>query len=90
MNNNNRFDLSNYLIHFFRNVDLDSGSPVMMPEHMGFQNLYEDTLLPAFFMLRAALRNGRLWATQSIRNNQPTIYGPCPAVCFTEMPIAAF
>lgn len=90
MNNNNRFDLSNYLIHFFRNIDLDSSSPVMMPEHMGFHNLYEDTSFPAFFMLRAALRNGRLWATQSIRNNQPTIYGPCPAVCFTEMPIAAF
>lgn len=88
--NNNRFDLSNYLIHFFRNVDLDSDSPVVMPEHMGFQNLYEDTSLPAFFMLRAALRNGRLWATQSIRNNQPTIYGPSPAICFTEMPIAAF
>lgn len=88
--NNNRFDLSNYLIHFFRDVNLDSGSPVMMPDHMGFQNLYEDTSFPAFFMLRAALRNGRLWATQSIRNNKPTIYGLCPAVCFTEMPIAAF
>lgn len=90
MNNNNRFDLSNYLIHFFRDIDLDSGSSVAIPDHMGWNNLVEDTNLPAFFMLRAALRNGRLWATRSVRNGQPTIYGPCPAICFTEMPLAAF
>ncbi len=57
---------------------------------MGWQNLYEDTFLPANFMLRAALRNGRLWATWSIRNGVRTVYGPSPAICFTEMPIAAF
>lgn len=47
-------------------------------------------MLPASFMLRAALRNGRLWATWSMRNGVRTIYGPSPAICFTEMPIAAF
>lgn len=57
---------------------------------MGWQNLYEDTFLPASFMLRAALRNGRLWATWSMRNGVRTVYGPSPAICFTEMPIAAF
>jgi hypothetical protein len=90
MNNNIRFDLSNYLIHFFRDIDLESSSGINFPEHMGWQNLYEDTSFPAFFMLRAALRNGRLWATWSIRNNVRTIYGPDPAICFTDMPIAAF
>lgn len=91
MNKNNiRFDLSNYLIHFFRDVDLNSDRPVYIPEFMGWQNIHEDSFLPAFFMLRAAIRNGRIWATWSIRNNQPTIYGYTPAICFTEMPIAAF
>ena len=90
MNNNIRFDLSNYLIHFFRDIDLESGDWVALPEHMGWENIYEDTFLPSFFMLRAALRNGRLWATWSIRGEKRTIYGPRPAICFTEMPIAAF
>lgn len=90
VNNNLRFDLSNYLIHFFRDIDLESGNGIVFPEHMGWQNLYEDTSFPAVFMLRAALRNGRLWATWSVRNDVRTIYGPNPAICFTEMPIAAF
>jgi hypothetical protein len=90
VNNNIRFDLSNYLIHFFRDIDLLGRNGILFPEHMGWQNLYEDTFLPANFMLRAALRNGRLWATWSIRNGVRTVYGPSPAICFTEMPIAAF
>lgn len=90
MNNNIRFDLSDYLIHFFRDIDLESNKGIRLPEFMGWQNLDEDTYLPAFFMLRAALRNGRLWATWSFRNGVRTIYGPEPAICFTEMPIAAF
>lgn len=63
---------------------------IVFPEHMGWQNLWQDTFLPANFMLRAALRNGRLWATWSFRRGIRTIYGPSPAICFTEMPIAAF
>jgi hypothetical protein len=90
MKNNIRFDLSDYLIHFFRDVDLVGGNAIVFPEHMGWQNLWEDTFLPANFLLRAALRNGRLWATWSFRNSVRTIYGPNPAICFTEMPIAAF
>jgi len=90
VNNNIRFDLSAYLIHFFRDIDLKGGNGIVFPEHMGWQNIYEDTFLPAIFMLRAALRNGRLWATWSVRNGVRTIYGPNPAICFTEMPIAAF
>lgn len=46
--------------------------------------------MPAFFLLRHAIRQGRLWATWSYRGGERTIYGPRPAVCFTEMPIAAF
>lgn len=90
VNNNIRFDLSDYLIHFFRDIDLNSSNGIVFPEHMGWQNLYEDVYFPAIFMLRAALRNGRLWATWSIRGDKRTIYGYDPAICFTEMPIAAF
>lgn len=90
MKNNIRFDLSDYLIHFFRDIDLKSSNWVAVPEHMGWENIYEDTFLPSFFMLRAALRSGKLWATWSIRSHKRTIYGPRPAICFTEMPIAAF
>ncbi|WP_144025271.1 DUF4427 domain-containing protein [Burkholderia sp. HI2500] len=90
MKNNFRFDLSDHLIHFFRDVDQQGESSILFPEHMGWHNVYEDTQLPANFLLRAALRNGRLWATWSYRDGKRTIFGPNPAVCFTEMPIAAF
>ena len=90
MNNSNRFDLSDYLIHFFRDVDMMGPNAIAMPENMGWHSLAEDTFCPAIFMLRAALRNGRLWATWSYRKNARTIYGTSPAVCFTDMPVAAF
>ncbi|MBJ9661245.1 DUF4427 domain-containing protein [Burkholderia gladioli] len=90
MKNSVRFDLSDYLIHFFRDVDMMGPNAIVMPEHMGWHSLAEDTFYPDIFMLRAALRNGRLWATWSYRKEVRTIYGPNPAVCFTDMPIAAF
>lgn len=90
MKSNIRFDLSDYLVHFFRDVDLEGANTILFPEHMGWQNIWEDTFLPAIFLLRASLRNGRLWATWSFRKGVRTIYGPHPAICFTEMPIAAF
>ncbi|MEB1609681.1 DUF4427 domain-containing protein [Xanthomonas campestris pv. campestris] len=90
MKNNIRFDLSDYLIHFFRDVDMDGPNAIVLPEQMGWHTLIEDQSIPAILMLRSALRNGRLWATWSYRNEVRTIYGPHPAVCFTDMPIAAF
>lgn len=90
MDNNYRFDLSDYLIHFFRDVDLDGPNGIPMPEHMGWHSPYEHGLLPAMYMMRAALRNGRLWATWSYRKGVRTIYGSDPAICFTDMPIPAF
>jgi Protein of unknown function (DUF4427) len=85
-----RFDLSNWLIHFFRNIDLESPNSIIYPEDMGWSSIHEDTKYSALFMLRSAIRHGRLWSTWSFRNNVRTIYGSSPAVCFTEMPIAAF
>ena len=96
MNSNNiRFDLSPFLIHFFRKVDLEKGE-LITPEDWGPGEIVEDTTLSPIFLLRNALRIQRLWATWSERTNrrtcesERTVYGPYPAVCFTDMPIAAF
>jgi hypothetical protein len=88
--NTERFDLSDRLIHFFRPLDLESNDAPVTPEDWGFGNLVEDTKLSPFFLLRSAVRHNRLWATWSIRGGRRTIYGRCPSVCFTEMPLAAF
>lgn len=88
--NATRFDLSDYLIHFFRKVDICSDNSPGVPESMGFSNVNEDTEWSAIFMLRCAIRHQLLWATWSYRGGARTIYGRHPAVCFTEMPLAAF
>ncbi|WP_322050641.1 DUF4427 domain-containing protein [Paraburkholderia bannensis] len=93
MQNNNRFDLSEYLLHFFRDINQLSDNAIELPEDMGAHSIHEidedNPVVSAGFFLRAALQNGRLWATWSKRNAVRTVYGPRPAVCFTEMPIAA-
>lgn len=89
--NNIRFDLSDRLIHFFRRVDLEgSSAPLVQPEHFAFNSAVEGTVWPPLFLLRCAVRSHRLWATWSIRNGIRTIFGPHPAVCFSEMPLAAY
>lgn len=90
--NNIRFDLSDQLIHFFRDVDLNSERPTDSVEDFGENNLVMDGSgrWPALFLLRCAVRSRRLWATWSIRNNKRGVFGPRPAVCFSEMPLAAF
>jgi hypothetical protein len=91
MSNNIRFDLSDRLIHFFRQVDLEGDSaPAIQPEHIAFNSYVEGTVWPALFLLRCAVRSHRLWATWSVRKGVRTIFGPRPAVCFSEMPLAAF
>lgn len=90
MRNNIRFDLSDYLIHFFRDVDLESDSYIDFPEFCGFNNLHHNSKLNALFLMRLALRHGKLFASWSYRNGLRTIYGNCPAICFTDMPLAAF
>ena len=89
--NNNRYDLSDRLIHFFRSVDPSDPDTPVLPEHWGFgsMEIWDDPFSP-FFMMRNAIRIGRLWATWAVRGGRRTIYGPDPTVCFTEMPMAAF
>ena len=90
MNTNNfRFDLSPYLIHFFRSVDLCLAD-VIAPEDWGPSAIVEDTKLTPLFLMRNAIRLERLWATWAVRKHKRTVYGYDPAVCFTDMPMSAF
>lgn len=88
--NNIRFDLSDFLIHFVRPVESGSDDAPPDPEDWGWGNEVEGLLLSPFFLLRCIVRQGRIWATWSFRKGRPTIYGRRPAVCLTEMPLAAF
>lgn len=89
--NHIRFDLSPYLIHFFRKVDFSGkDDAALYLEDWGPGEIVEDDSVTAFFLLRNAIRLGRLWSTWSVRRGRRTIYGPDPAVCFTDMPVAAF
>lgn len=88
--NNIRFDLSEYLIHFFRDVDQESENFILFPEHPGFTNLNHSTQLDALFLMRCAIRHQKLCASWSYRSGVRTIYGKAPAICFTDMPLAAF
>jgi hypothetical protein len=88
--NNVRFDLSPFLIHFFRRVEFAEADVDFTPEVWGPGEIVEDDTVSPLFLLRNALRLQRLWATWSMRGGRRTVYGPNPAVCFTDMPIAAF
>ncbi|KPG75209.1 DUF4427 domain-containing protein [Pseudomonas libanensis] len=90
MLNNIRFDLSDYLIHFFRDVNLSGPEPIFFPENARFNNVAHSEKLDSLFLMRCALRHHKLFATWSYRGGRPTIYGTFPAVCFTDMPLAAF
>lgn len=91
MTNNDRYDLSNRLIHFFRKLDLNDGSCPGLPDEWGPGNIYEgQNVISPLFLLRSVIRSCNLWATWSYRNNVRTIYGENPAICFTDMPTAAF
>jgi len=43
----------------------------------------------AFQVLRKIIDDAHIRSGWSIRNQRPTIFGLCPAVCFTEMPLYA-
>lgn len=90
MKNNIRFDLSDYLIHFFRDVDLETGSHIYLPEHCGFNNQHHACFIDAKYLLRLSLRSHKIFSSWSYRNGQRTVYGDSPVVCFTDMPIAAY
>ena len=90
MHNNNRYDLTNRLIHFYRPINQEIDGCFYIPEYFGWSDIYEDGKMSALFLLRASIRHSMLVPTWSIRGGKRTIYGPFPACCFTEMPLPAF
>lgn len=90
MLNNHRYDLSDKLIHFFRPIDPKDGSNPVDLDSWEPNSIEEGGVLHPFFLLRVCIRCNVLWFTWSFRNRVRTIYGPDPAVCFTDMPFAAF
>lgn len=48
-----------------------------------------DSDASAFDLLRKIIHDGCLCSGWSFRDDQPTVYGPYSAVCFTEMPLYA-
>lgn len=83
-----RFDLSDYLIHLFRDVDQSSGENILFPDYPNFNNIDQSDKLDSRFLMRCALRHHRIFATWSHQAGEPTIYGRSPVVCFTDMPLA--
>jgi hypothetical protein len=69
-----REDMTEWLIHFTR----ASGNPLA------------SNWLHASQVLAKIVKEGYLIPSWSLRNYRPTIYGPRPAVCFTEQPLWAF
>lgn len=90
MINNERYDLSDKLIHFFRSINPEDGSMPVSLSDWDFNNIEEGGVLQPLFLLRVCIRCSTLWSTWSFRNEVRTIYGLNPAVCFTDMPLAAF
>lgn len=87
--NNDRFDLSDRLVHFFREVDLESSRSLPYVDGFGLNNIASGTIWSALFLLRCAVRSHSLWATW-VRNGSRGVFGRRPAICFSEMPLAAF
>ena len=78
----------NRVVHYFRDVDLTSGSrPDFIPEIFA-HNCWAEDRWPGLFLLRVAIRFHQIWATFGVRNGHATILGNQPAVCFSGYSIA--
>lgn len=79
---------SNRVVHYFRDVDLTSGSkPDFIPESFS-HNCWAEDRWPGRFLLRVAIRFHHIWATFGVRNGHATIQGSQPAVCFSGFSVA--
>lgn len=92
MNQNlQRYDLSDWLIHFTRPLNIEHDDvPPELSDWESFGEAVEESVISPFFLLRRILRKRQILSTWSVRGGRRTVYGPRPAVCFTEMPLAAF
>ena len=79
---------SNRVVHYFRDVDLTSGSrPDFIPESFA-PNCWAEDCWPGRFLLRVAIRFHHIWATFGVRNGHATIRGSQPAVCFSGFSVS--
>ncbi|WP_095181564.1 DUF4427 domain-containing protein [Pseudomonas sp. Irchel 3F6] len=78
----------NRVVHYFRDVDLTSGSrPDFIPESFAL-NCWAEDCWPRRFLLRVAIRFHHIWATFGVRNGHATIQGRHPAVCFSGFSVS--
>lgn len=78
----------NRVVHYFRDVDLTSGSrPDFIPESFAL-NCWAEDCWHGRFLLRVAIRFHHIWATFGVRNGHATIQGSSPAVCFSGFSVS--
>jgi len=80
-----RYDNTHWLTHFVHPSKEHLASDFSLEEIRSIMNGKGGS----FEVLKKILRDGLLLCGWSLRNNKRTIYGPRPAICFTEMPLAA-
>lgn len=85
----NRTDVTEWLIHFVRDRDLQSEWPEGI-EQSGFATPRLEHDANSYAVLMAIVEAGALLPGFSFRNRRTTIYGGKPVVCFTEAPIYDF
>jgi hypothetical protein len=73
-----------WLAHFFREIDLETERGFIWPEYQVRGCWTDETRLSPNYMLRHALRIGRLYATWACRGGRPTVVGSRPVVSFFE------
>lgn len=76
---------SRWVGHFFRTIDLDNERGFVWPEYQARGSWTDETTLKPMYMLRHAIRIGRLYATWAVRNGRRTVVGERPVVSFAEL-----
>jgi hypothetical protein len=87
MNNVNRTDMTNWLIHFIHNKK-DDGIPESLPSKIENSICYPCGVADydAFFSLKNIIMESGIRYGYSFRNKKTTLYGGDPVICFSEMP----
>jgi hypothetical protein len=74
------------LAHFFRTIDFNRRDDLIAwPSDPTFASATDATVLKPLYMLRHAVRMGRLYATWGERGDRRTVFGPYPIVPFMDL-----
>jgi hypothetical protein len=86
-----RHDHTDWLIHFVRDRVPEQDFPGETEEQAGYYQGGElEADADAFSVLKTIIRLGGIMPGYAFRSGRTTIYGGCPAVCVTEMPLYSF